>query len=68
MADGATGERKGAQADPDRFEKLVERIANWTDEELAAVDPAQTRFIAQVVMAGASPEYPPFPPKRDAQA
>lgn len=63
MSDGAK-----KQADPDRFLKLVERIANWTDQELAAVDPAQTRFIAQLVMAGASPDYPPFPPKGDAQA
>lgn len=46
----------------DRFRKLVERIAAWTDEELTAVDARQCRHVAQVVAAGADPIYPPFGP------
>ena len=44
----------------DRFTKLVERMASWTDEECAGVDARQARHIAQVVLAGADPEYPAF--------
>ncbi|MDR6144977.1 hypothetical protein QE363_000770 [Sphingomonas sp. SORGH_AS870] len=43
-----------------RFTKLVDRIANWSDDELKFVSPRQVRHIAQVVIAGADPEYPPF--------
>ncbi|WP_294309437.1 hypothetical protein [uncultured Sphingomonas sp.] len=45
---------------PDRFSKLVGRIANWTDDELKFVSPRQVRHIAQIVIAGADPDYPPF--------
>jgi len=53
-------EQSDSTADPDRFRKLVERIANWTDAEVEAVSPAQTRHIARVVVEGASPDYPVF--------
>jgi hypothetical protein len=43
-----------------RFRRMVERIAEWTDAEVAAVSPAQVRHVAQVVLAGADPTYPPF--------
>ncbi|MCG7349233.1 hypothetical protein [Sphingomonas sp. ACRSK] len=43
-----------------RFRKMVQRIAEWTDEEVAIVSPAQVRHVAQVVLAGADPTYPPF--------
>lgn len=48
--------------EPDRFRKFVDRIAAWTDEELSAVDAKQCRHVAQVVTAGADPNYPPFGP------
>lgn len=46
----------------ERFRRLVERIAAWTDEELAVVDAAQCRHVARVVIEGADPVYPPFGP------
>ncbi|WP_267382197.1 MULTISPECIES: hypothetical protein [unclassified Sphingomonas] len=45
---------------PARFRRLVERIAAWTDGEVRAVSAAQVRYVAQVVLDGADPEYPPF--------
>lgn len=45
----------------DRFEKLVTRIANWTEAEIGFVDVRQTRDIAKKVVEGADPNYPPFP-------
>ena len=43
-----------------RFLKLVNRIADWTDAEVAAACPAQVRHVARVVRDGADPTYPPF--------
>lgn len=47
-------------APPERYRRLVERIANWTEQELAHVDARQVRHIARIVIAGADPVYPPF--------
>lgn len=46
----------------DRFRALVARIATWSDDELTHVDAKQTRYVAQVVLLGAAPEYPAFAP------
>jgi hypothetical protein len=43
-----------------RFRSLIERIASWTDAEVACVSPGQVRHIAQLVLDGANPTYPPF--------
>lgn len=43
-----------------RFQRFVERVAAFTDDELPKVDARQFRHIAQVVIEGASPEYPDF--------
>ncbi len=48
------------QFTPDRFWKMVDRIADWTDSEVARVSPEQVRHIARVVRDGADPVYPPF--------
>ena len=45
-----------------RYERLVRRIAEWTEGEIAVVCPRQTRHVAQVVVAGADPVYPSFAP------
>lgn len=60
-----TDGRESASADPERFRRLVERIAGWTDGELASVNARQTRYIAQVVIEGADPKYPPFAATND---
>jgi hypothetical protein len=44
----------------DRFRNFVARIARWTDEEVRRVSPTQVRHIAQLVVDGADPHYPPF--------
>lgn len=46
----------------DRFERLVRRIAEWTEAEIAHVSARQTRHVAQVVLDGADPVYPSFAP------
>ncbi|QXT36868.1 hypothetical protein KV697_06085 [Sphingomonas sanguinis] len=43
-----------------RFLKLVNRIADWTDDEVKAASPEQVRHVARVVRDGADPVYPPF--------
>lgn len=45
----------------DCFAKLVDRIANWTDDELKFVSPRQVRHVARIVIEGADPIYRPFP-------
>ena len=50
-----------------RYERLVRRIAEWTEGEIAVVCPRQTRHVAQVVVAGADPVSPSFAPE-DASA
>lgn len=44
----------------DRFERLVSRIAHWSDAEVALVSPAQVRYIARLVRGGLDFDYPSF--------
>ncbi|MCC2976221.1 hypothetical protein LK533_05980 [Sphingomonas sp. PL-96] len=48
-----------ADANEARFRKLLERIARWTEAEVACASPAQVRHVAQLVLDGADPTYPP---------
>lgn len=43
-----------------RFAKLVNRIADWTNDEVKVASPDQVRHIARLVRDGADPVYPPF--------